>query len=217
MTLTTNRCSVEKAGIRALKRHLDRCFAEDGEFWAGNPVVVQDWWPTEAELPPFLVSIITAGDRKDERLQAQQVNAVLDDTTGVYTWAVAVCTQAIQLDVWSTTDVGRSSLVASLDDYLRRGDRYTLNNPSGDPTRDGLLLALNPNDGHTGFADIEFSGPSPTDTADAAQRAEFRTLYRGEVNVELTVKSTEFRHLRTLVDMHLGDAEPHPLFALELT
>jgi hypothetical protein len=217
VTLAGNRVTVEKAAIRALKRYLEKCFQAD-EFWGGKPVHVNDYWPSETKLPPRVVSIIEAGRRDDVRQQAILVKSEeLDPTTGVYTWAVAACTQPIQLDVWGRDETTRNSLVASLDDYLRRGTRYTLDDPLGDPIGDTLLLRLKPEDGHEGYADVTIGGPSNTDTPDAVERKEFRSTYSGEISVELCVRSTEKRLLRVQVEMALGHTDPKPPFNFEIT
>lgn len=216
--LQTGRCSVEKAAIRALGRFLESCFAED-PYWAGKGVVVSDHWPDSNNLPEYSISILKAGARQDERQQALLVSSeVLDATTGLYTYRVAACEQPIQLDVWSTSEVGRESIEASLDDYLHRGERFTLGIETAQATRDGLLVALDPADGHTGFADCSFSGPSDADTGEAHSRSEFRSMYRGDISVELCVQARERRHLRTVLSLALGENEPpRPTFDLTLT
>ncbi len=209
MTLLTNQVTVEVAAMRALKAFLQAQFNADA-FWTSKPVEVNDSWPMlEQDLPPRAVSIIKAGARQDERhFPMIDGSVVVDANTKDWIWNVAACDQPIQIDIWATSEVDRNSLERSLDEYLHRGPKYSLGIPNGDPIRDGVLVALG--DGFTGTADCQFDGIAAVPTPEQIRRTEWRSMTRGMISVQLTVKSRDKRLLRSLLRMKLGEATPGP-------
>lgn len=209
MTLLTGRCSVEMAACRALRRYLQAEFDAD-PAWVGKPVVVDERWPEpDSDLPERAVTIITAGEREDSWLSsidnAVRVTPVSGSSTDVdVTWRVAACEQPIQLDVWATSSVERDSLLADLDRYLHKGEKYTLGIPTGRPVRDGVLLALSADDGHQGFADFTFEGHRSLDQGEGLREREYRAIIRGTAAVDLCVVTREKRMLRVLLELAMN-------------
>jgi hypothetical protein len=179
--------TVQQAAVDALVAYLAEELPE---------VTVTGHWPdSEADLPEKAITVLLAGKRVDEATEAR-VTAI--DGAGdrrTFTWIVKAATQGLQIDVWARYDTARDELLAELDDLLNRGEAYTLHGGTvgigfGDPTRDGLLLALDPTSGHEGFADFTFDGPSLGDTAERVLRHEYRATITAEAAFVLTVKTT---------------------------
>lgn len=179
--------TVQQAAVDALVAYLSEELPE---------VTVTGHWPdSEEELPERAITVLLAGKRVDEATEAR-VTAI--EGTGVnrtFTWIVKAATQGLQIDVWARYDTARDDLLAQLDDLLNRGESYTLHGGSvglgfGDPTRDGVLLALDPTSGHEGFVDFTFDGPSLGDTAERVLRHEYRATITAEAAFVLTVKTT---------------------------
>lgn len=164
-------------------------------------VDVQPRWPVPSKnLPTKAVSVVPVGRRQyfdtsesfirflsseEAFLTDDQGNTLvdgngdplIDDKHRVYTYAVAACSQALQLDVWATNDFDRDDIVARIDDALSAGLGTTIGTVNDDPFRDGPLLALS--DGYSGFADFTFDGPLKDDSSDSSSRSEYRATYTG--------------------------------------
>lgn len=207
--MTTNlRVSVEQAAQTALQVYLQNEL--DPQFGGGTErCIVSDSWPEpDSGLPRRAVSIIPAGEREDLHVQEQDLRR--EDLAGnlkLYTWRVAACRQPIQLDVWATYAAQRDDLLARLQDSLRKGERFTLNKPNGNPVRDGVLLALDPTLGFQGFADCVFEGPRKMDTARSGREREYRASILGYIDVDLTVQAPSALLARVLLKVAL-DPEP---------
>lgn len=179
--------TVQQAAVNALVAYLREELPD---------VTVNNEWPaSEAALPELAVSVLMAGKRVDDHSAAEVVAVEGDGDERVYTWRVKYATQSLQLDVWANYPGPRDALLAQLDDILNRGEFYTLAEDAvevgaADPTRDGLLLALRPSDGHAGFVDFTFDGPSISDSADRAIRHEYRATIVGEAEMVVTTKTT---------------------------
>jgi hypothetical protein len=219
------RVTVQQAAQTALQVYLQPLFDAYflGPALSGDPAercVVSDRWPEpDSGLPRRAVSIIEAGAREDTYLQGDDIAMVAqpDGKTGLYTFRAKACRQPIQLDVWSNYNVQRDEVLALLDDYLNRGERFTLGIPNGCPTRDGVLLPLDAASGHTGFADFTFDGPKTLDTSTGARVREYRSAISGFIDVDLTVQALTPILARVLIKMALSSdslAAPDLIFTL---
>jgi len=227
------RVSVQQAAQTALQVYLQ---AQFDAYFGGAPVdpddppnpercVVSDRWPEpDSGLPKRAVSIIEAGQREDTWVQEQDIAVVMqpDNVTGLYTFRVAACRQPLQLDVWADYNAQRDELVALLDDFLHKGERFTLNQPNGNPVRDGVLLALDPTSGYSGFCDFTFDGPRKLDTNASPRVREYRSSSAGFCDVDLTVQALTPKLARVLMTMALSstldpNASPPPPVDLTLT
>jgi hypothetical protein len=196
--------TIQKASLLALTTFLAARPALTG---VGAKVV--SWFPTDDELDSNTVSVAMAGARQriwsNPRVVSQ---AVVDATTIAYTWRMMAIAQPIQLDVWVTDYPSkRDELLAILETELARGVGTTLgaSYQNRDPFRDGLLLALDPTNGHTGWVDCVFEDPQLNDTDDAARRGEWRATIRGELRTSLEITANSPRILQMILAMKIGE------------
>jgi len=221
------RVSLEQSAQTVLQVYLqaqfDAYFAAnpDPQADVGEKCVVYDRWPEpDSTLPRRGVSIIPAGARQDLWLQGEDIrhSDLPDGITGLYTFRVKSCRQPLQLDVWSRYSTQRDELCALLDDFLNAGERFTLGVANGNPTRDGVLLAMDPSiGGFRGFADFTFDGPNKQDTSTQARVREYRATWSGFVDVDLTVQAATPKLARVLIKMALSSdslAAPDLVFTL---
>jgi len=179
--------TVQQAAVNALVEYLTEEL---------DDVTVTGHWPdSEAELPERAITVLQAGKRVDEVVDARVVAVSGTGANRTFTWTVKAATQGLQLDVWTRYDTARDDLLALLDEVLHRGEAYTLHDGDvaigfGDPVRDGLLLALDPTSGHEGYVDFTFDGPSLGDNAERSLRHEYRATITAEAAFVLTVKTT---------------------------
>ena len=174
---------VQQAAINALATWLTTRLAGTGIE------VSRRWVEPDKKLPPKIITIIPAGNRRDDLLDPQVISQTTD-LAGVTTFVYRIrcCTQPLQLDVWATYAPERDNILALLDQHLNVGEAITLGIAGRDVLRNGLLLALG--DGWTGYADFCFSEPSYFDIPDSSQVKEYRGSYRGECVIDLTVSAT---------------------------
>lgn len=182
--------SIEQAAVNALATFLQAKLPD---------VVVSSEWPNpDVELPEKALTIVKIGPRREETVPVQLVSSAPimigtppaeDPINRLYTWRVKLIEQEFQLDVWSRYSATRDDIQARLDQILNSGTIDTLlpTSINFDEFRDGLLLNLDPADGHPGTADFMFDGPEVADEPDAVQRGEFRTTQRGRVSAALTI------------------------------
>ena len=194
--------TIQKSSILALSAFL-------ATQLGGSGVKLIDWFPTDDKLESQTISLVEAGARtriwSDPRVVS---STVISATVKEYTWRVRAITQPIQLDLWATDyPAKRDELQALLDVELERGLETTLGAAyaNRDPFRDGLLLALDPANGHEGFVDCVFQDPELNDTPDAARRKEWRTTIRGELRTSLDIKAQSPRILQAILALKIGE------------
>jgi hypothetical protein len=196
--------TVQKASMLALG-----AFLEARPALAAVSVKVLEWFPTDDVLANRTITIIPAGPRQRIWSQPRIVGQTVVSPTEVeYTYRVRSVIQPIQLDVWVTNyPKNLDELLAILDTELERGLGVTLGSSyqNRSPVRDGLLLALDPTNGHTGFVDCVFEDPERNDTPDAARRGEWRASIRGELRTSLEIKATSTRILEAILTMKIGE------------
>jgi hypothetical protein len=196
--------TIQKSSIIALATFL----AADATLSAAGVKVI-DWFPTDDKLDTATISIITAGPRQRIWSQPRVVgSSVVSSTTKEYTYRVRSIIQPIQLDLWVTDyEAKRDELEALLDTVLESGLEATLGAAyfNAEAVRDGLLLALDPTNGHEGFVDCVFEDPEHNDTPDAARRGEWRTTIKGELRTSLDIKATSTRILEVILAMKIGE------------
>jgi hypothetical protein len=200
--------SVQQAAMKALRVYLAAQFAQlyDPDVESERVQVLENWPEAGVKLPKRGVTILMSGKREDTHLDAELVRQT-DKPDGInaeYTFAVKACSQPFQLDIWSRYDAVRDQLENDLDDILHKGEQITLGVANGELVRDGVLLALDPRDGHEGFLDFTFEGPRKIHDGNAAQVNEFRSMIGGFVNCELHVKATTAKLARVKLQMALG-------------
>ncbi|HEX7464108.1 MAG TPA: hypothetical protein VF382_04330 [Actinomycetota bacterium] len=179
--------TVQQAAVDALVAYLTTQL--DG-------VTVSGEWPaSEAELPELAVTVLMAGRRQDQHADATVVAVEGAGTTRVFVWRVKTATQGLQLDVWGRYPATRDDILAQLDEALNKGPLYTLTDGSfdlvaGEPTRDGVLLALAPASGHEGYVDFTFDGPTLGDSSERSIRNDYRATITGEAAMVLAVRTS---------------------------
>jgi hypothetical protein len=194
----------EQAGANALRRYLETRLLP---LYAD--LVVDDRWPEQGRLPPRAITILRAGEPVREKVDIRDVKfEAIDATTGLYSWRVAASRQAMQLDVWATKNTVRDDLLAVLERELHRGIGVTLGITNADPWRDGVLLPLDPADGHEGFVDFAFEGAQVSDESDASERSEHRALIRCQMAVDLVFKTESPRLLNVAIATSFGLSAP---------
>lgn len=194
------RVSVERAACNALAVYLQAEFDKlYGDEVPHERVVVSETFPEAgANLPPRAVSVVYAGTRRETHLNEEVVRKTdLPDNQAEFEWAIAAVTQPIQIDIWAQYDSVRDQLSADLDTILNRGPVYTLGIVNGSPVRDGVLLELDPDSGHSGKVDFtKLDGPRPIVDAEAVATNQFRALIGAELDVILTLKATSPKLVR---------------------
>jgi len=185
---------VEQAACNALKAFLASEFPD--------AKVTGRWTAADKPLPDKAITILCVGPRKDREISRYVVKTVNTSPTAAnVTFRTKACTQGVQLNVWATSGAVRDDLRARLDVSLNKGPFFTLG--KGDLLRDGPLVALNPADGHEGFADFTFDGPMQPDTPTSIARNEFTSVIQGELAVILELTLTTPRLLRMNLQQHL--------------
>lgn len=151
-------------------------------------------WPG-IDFPGDAITLITAGSRHDTALDPRILSAVNQGSTQTSAvWQIAECTQPLQLDVWSTSFLGRDNIIAQLDTYLRAGQQPIAGNSFLDPVGNGFFVALA--DGFDAFqttAKFSFSGPDHEDSPDSVTRSQFRATYRGTLYAKLAIPAVTYR------------------------
>jgi len=177
--------SIGQACANALARWLQTTLSPD--------VTVFERWPDpNTKLPAKSVSVLRVGRRA--RMPAWQLDVAAVQVIGngpeaQIAYQLGGIEQAMQIDVWATSDAERDDILAQLDVVLYAGIDQTLGLP-GDPIRDGILLPLL--DGFDGNnCDYWFDEPEIDDTPGAMQRSEFRATFFGEARTGLIVFARE--------------------------
>jgi hypothetical protein len=180
----TLRVSIQQAACNSLAGYLEQILTD---------VVVEPRWPApDKKKVPKAITIVTAGSRRDlpipiRYLQPVSVPGANDDVTAI--WQVAACTQPLQLDIWTESDVERDDIIARLDECLNAGESALTDVYNPDPVGHGVLLALG--DGWTtSSADFYFEAPDLEDLSDSVGRASYRATYRGDANFMLALTKT---------------------------
>jgi hypothetical protein len=171
-------------------------------------IVTPDWPDPDQPLAQRAVSVITAGPRADAQVDLSVTDyeelVPADPVRRRYRWRVKACTQGIQLDVWATSAVDRQAIRAALDEALHAGPSVTLGLAGSMPVRDGVLLALDPETGHEGFAEFTFDAPEDTD-GEALRAREYRATYPGEAQAILEVVAESPRMAEIALSVALGE------------
>lgn len=201
---------IAQAAIEELARYL-------GQELPG--VEVRDrWFGPEESFERPKISVNLAGE--PEHIQVLPTVTKVVPTTGenrLYTWRVNVLRQAIQLDLYAEYQATLDEASAALQTALRRGEGYTLDAAHvppgvdavywGEPTRDGIILALDPAKGYAGFAAFSFDGGTPIADSVGAMTRDWREMWRGELGVDLLVTAETVRLARILLSQQTGIGE----------
>lgn len=186
----------------------------------GSDVRVYSSWPEPDQKLRKAVTLTSVGPRQVD-YNAGEIAPVVkvaelvppDPVLKNYTFAVAVFRQSVQLDVWATSFVECDDILARLDDILTDGLGASLGQANADPNRDGSVVALNPADGHEGFAEFLFDGQDDDQTSAQSGRDEWRATIHGECSVNYqktktlpTLKSLKLA-VKFIVDQDPGDTE----------
>ena len=131
-------------------------------------------------------------------------SAPLEGTRALFTWRVAALRQPLQMDVWTRYDLERDDLLARLVPLLNASTRDTIGERNADPVRHGVLVPLA--DGWDGYADCYFDKPDRFDSPGSAARSEFRAIYRGFADVDLTITAPSARIARIQLVQRITDA-----------
>lgn len=176
--------SIGQACANALASYLRSALTPD--------VVVYDRWP-EPSVPMFAsptpggaparaaVSVVKIGKRV--RSDAWGIwlgsQTPIGTTQADVTFLYGGIEQPMQIDIWAKTDDDRDDLIAQFDNVLYAGLPTTVPGATGDPVRDGILVALG--DGFSGYyADYWFDSAEIGDSPDSTQIAQYRATYFGE-------------------------------------
>ena len=191
--------SIEQAAANALGRWLSSKLPPD-------EVAVNTRWPEASEdAPPKAITILLAGPPDEEPLDPVVVaSAPLDGARAMFTWRVAALRQPLQMDVWTRYDLERDELLARLVPLLNASTRDTIGERNANPVRHGVLVPLA--DGWDGYADCYFDKPNRFDSPGSAARSEFRAIYRGFADVDLTVSAASARIARIELVQRITDA-----------
>ena len=193
------RVSIQQAAANALAEWLREQLPD---------VTVEARWPEpNVPLPPKAITVLLAGSRIDEPLDPQVLHMEpIDAARARYRWRVAACTQPLQLDAWTTSDVERDDLLSRLDECLRAGPSRTLDwDWNGDPVANGLELKLGDGWQDT-IAAIDFEAPHVHDTPNTVQQREYRATFRGEARVHLYVEAESPRMAVIRLRQRLSEA-----------
>ena len=170
-------------------------------------VTVEPRWPSPDKDRPAgsNITVAIAGQRQDTPIPIRQLSAISIVPKGTTVlWQVAACTQPLQLDVWTESDVERDDLIAQLDRILNAGESTLTGAYNPDPVGHGVLLVLA--DGwETSIADYTFDGPDYEDLSDTVGRSVYRATIRGDANFMLTVAAVSAR--QALIQFKLSASE----------
>jgi hypothetical protein len=197
--------TIQQAATTALARYLQQGLTPDVN-------VEEDWPDPKRRIEEKTVTVLLAGARQDEPIDIRQLDAIPIGATQTYaTYQVKMCTQSIQLDVWTTNDTDRDDILARLDELLNAGSWALEGAYNPDPVGSGLLLAL---DGAWlgTIADFKWESIGTEDTPDAVNTAEFRATVRGDCFLMLTVSRVTSRQVAIQYALRLlqqeGAADP---------
>lgn len=168
-----------------------------------NTILVQARWPEGSVKAPgresgytAVVTVYRQGKRTREPILGTtgfQSSALIPGTNPKqYALLIDIgqVIQPIQLDVWATSDIDRDDAIYQLDTALNVGWNQTLG-PVGttgvgwavtandDPVRDGLVLALSPDDGYAGLCEVVLDEPEIADDPDSIAISNYRAFYSG--------------------------------------
>jgi hypothetical protein len=190
--------SVEQAAANALGRWL-------ASQLPPAEVTVDTRWPeASVDMPAKAITILLAGPPEEEPLDPIVVaEAPIDATHAMFTWRISALRQPLQMDVWTRYDPDRDDLLARLRPLLNAGMRATLGAYNANPVRHGIVLPLA--DGWDGTADCFFDRPDRFDSPVAVQRCEYRAVYRGWADVDLTITAPSARLARLSLVQRLRD------------
>lgn len=151
-------------------------------------VPVKSEWPQrDFRAPVNIVTITTAGARRDTPVDLGIVKKVLNGTYNVdSTWLLASCEQPLALDVWSSNEVDRDDILVKLDDVLHLGDSTLATSWCATPAGNGILLQLD----SESTVDYDFGRPEVEYSSDDEAREIFRATYLGTAYFMLTVTRT---------------------------
>lgn len=180
---------------------------------SGGVVVEPSWFESDRTLPPKAISIIDTGPPATTWFDAELVSTVnVDDESGVavkkvdVTWILAQREQPVQLDVWATSELELTDIVARLDMSLNKGFKG-LGISTADPFDVGLSLALA--DGWApGNAYFVFDAPDLIEVDSAVGEGEWRASYRGRSVTQLTATARTARIARVLLKLRLRSRDP---------
>lgn len=173
-------------------------------------IAVESRWPSaDKQRPPQSITVIPAGRRRDLPIDVQLLKKTNRGSNQVdAVWQVAACTQPFQLDVWSTTDVGRDDILARLDDLLHADQSSLTSSFCPTPAGTGALIAIQDGWQETGStADFVFDAAELATTADAVGRSTYRATFRGEANFMLTVTSTTARQVSINFQLRISETD----------
>lgn len=200
--MTTQLVTIQQAARNALALWL----VTELEAVPGGIAIEPRWFETGRGLPPKAISIIDAGPRRVEWGDPEVLAQALVGTTLVTaTWAVGDVEQPVQLDVWAQSDLELDDIMARLDIALNARARG-LGVANVEPVGAGLLLHLA--DGWApGIVEFAFGEPSTFQTADDANQAEWRAMFKGAASMRLSTKATTPRLARIALKQRISASD----------
>lgn len=199
----------------ALRRSIQQAAVSSLSTWLASQFpdcAVYDRWPEANVSLTKAITIIRAGARVDDYIDPvvlRQINSETNPTQSLYTWRLAYCSQPVQLDVWTTSDVVRDDIMARLDDALHSG--FTaLGDFSQDPVSNDVFLNFREEDGWFGAVNFRFDSPDLIETPDNVQQTEYRATYKGFAFFELSVDAPSPRLAQINLQLKISQQLPPP-------
>ncbi len=147
----------------------------------GGVTVYDRWVEPSVDRVGKVVSVSKVGRRRREDVLVCPVvesRTIVDDHTETITVPWGQYAQDLQLEIWTTNDPDREDLIGQLDTALNTGTSLSLAAATGNPFRDGLLLAITLS-GYAGFVFYHFDDVDIPDDPDSNQVNEYRCSYLG--------------------------------------
>ena len=167
-----------------------------GNPYYGSLVVFDDWPESSQELPPFALTVLSAGDPDyvyfpPVDIQVTPTTGALGDVTYTYGHADSL---PLQIDVFATSPTARDALLRDVIWQLNVSPQVSLAGTSHDPgglpdyrTQPGLVLELP--DRYFTLCSYDFAPTaSPTESSGSAQTGEWRAVLRGQAQCALVTQ-----------------------------
>lgn len=134
---------------------------------------IEERWPEPGvALPAKAITVTLAGKVQYEPVNGEFIRCGDEVSPGIFRWSLKAVRQALQIDVWTTSDVELEDLLEQLGRATHSGLGITLGQINADPFRDGLLLPLV---GFPSLCDYLFEdGPEVDESGERGIRREFR-------------------------------------------
>lgn len=182
--------SIQQASANALANYLSTTLT--------GGVTVDTRWPSpDMPLQNKVVTVLLAGSRQDEFMEPQIMSySNVGSTQSSVLFRLKACTQPMQLDIWTTSDVERDDIIAQLDIALNVGEASYISTYV-DPVGPGCLLAVADGWPASTTADFVFENPRVDDSPESVKRSEYRATFTGNCYVALSVTKTTARQITT--------------------